>query len=157
GKNYPTGMSAGCGKDPGAVSATAWTTKTVSVTVAAAYTAMYSSRKYYVRMPTGYSPDKAYPLITWGQGCGLTQAENTPVTNTDAVNYIQVLLQQVGGCFSTGPADSPDIPYFDVVLKEVQDNYCIDKARVFQGGFSSGSWLTHMLGCERGNMIRGLG
>jgi poly(3-hydroxybutyrate) depolymerase len=156
GRNYPMGNSAGCGKQA-ADPTNAWATHNVSVTVAAAYQPMYNNRKYYLRLPTGYDPAKNYPLIIWGQGCGLTQAETTPVTNADDVNYIHVLMQQLTSCFDTGPADSPDIPYFDVVLKDVQDNYCTDKARVFIGGFSSGSWMTHMIGCKRANMLRGLG
>jgi poly(3-hydroxybutyrate) depolymerase len=156
GKNYPTGNSAGCDKEVTDLP-NQWVEHKVTVTVPAAYQAMFTNRRYFTRLPTNYDPSKPYPVIVWGQGCGATMAEPTPVTNSDAVNYIQVFMLQVSGCFNTGPADSPDIDYFDAALKGTQDDYCTDKGRVFMGGFSSGSWLTHMLGCHRATSLRGVG
>ncbi len=72
-------------------------------------------------------------------------------------NYIQVMLLQETSCFSTSSADSPEVPYFDVALQGVEDGYCVDKSKVFVAGYSSGSWLTHLLACQRGNVIRGMG
>jgi poly(3-hydroxybutyrate) depolymerase len=64
-----------------------------------------------------------------------------------------------GGCFDTGPGSTSltEVPYFDQVLEDVANNYCIDMHRVFMSGYSSGSWLTHLLGCVRAGVIRGQG
>jgi poly(3-hydroxybutyrate) depolymerase len=41
-------------------------------------------------------------------------------------------------------------------LKEVESNYCVDKGRVFVGGYSSGGWLAYMLAFARGGVVRGI-
>ncbi len=61
------------------------------------------------------------------------------------------------GCFQTGKqglGDSPDGPYFDQVLAEVEARYCIDRGQVYATGFSSGAWLSAYLACTRGNVVR---
>jgi polyhydroxybutyrate depolymerase len=64
-----------------------------------------------------------------------------------------------GGCFDTGPGSTSltEVPYFDQVLQDVGGMACVDKARVFMAGFSSGSWLTNLLGCVRAGVIRAQG
>jgi polyhydroxybutyrate depolymerase len=39
----------------------------------------------------------------------------------------------------------------------VESNYCVDQSRIFFEGFSSGSWLTNLIGCARGDVLRGQG
>jgi poly(3-hydroxybutyrate) depolymerase len=64
-----------------------------------------------------------------------------------------------GGCFDTGPMSSSltEVPYFDAVLKDVSSALCVDRARVFMAGYSSGSWLTNLIGCVRAGVVRGQG
>jgi hypothetical protein len=110
----------------------------------------------------GYAPDpsKPYPVIFWGPGCGATGPEGSTVSGASYINqilYVQML--SVTGCFQAGKqgtADSPDGPYFDQMLAEVEAHYCVDKAKVFAAGTSSGSWMANFLGCTRGNVIRGI-
>jgi hypothetical protein len=138
------------------------TTHTMMVTVANAYQPQYVMRKYYTTMPVGYNPDptKPYPVIFWGPGCGATGPEGSTVSGASYINeilYVQML--SVTGCFQAGKqgtADSPDGPYFDQMLAEVEAHYCIDKAKVFAAGTSSGSWMANFLGCTRGNVIRAI-
>jgi hypothetical protein len=134
----------------------------MTVTVAPAYKAQYTSRKYFTTMPMKYNPDpaKPYPVVFWGPGCGATGSEGSSFTTghflTDIV-YVQLL--SVTGCFQAGKqgtADSPDGPYFDQALAEVSARYCIDKGKVFAAGTSSGAWLSNYLACARGNVIRGV-
>jgi poly(3-hydroxybutyrate) depolymerase len=132
------------------------------VTVAAAYQAQYTARKYYTTMPMNYNPDpaKPYPVVFWGPGCGATGPEGSSFTAghfTTDILYVQLL--SVTGCFQAGKqgtADSPDGPYFDQALAEVSARYCIDKGKVFAAGTSSGAWLSNYLACARGNVIRGV-
>ena len=43
---------------------------------------------------------------------------------------------------------------FDALVTWAEGNLCVDQARIFAIGFSSGSWMTNILGCERANVIR---
>jgi hypothetical protein len=160
--DHATGMSAGCGKqvaDPAAK----YVEHDIMVTVSAAQSA-YAMRKFFTYMPHNYDPSHPYPVTMWGPGCGASGPEGNqlmgsvgPDGKPATDSFIEIQLLQKDSCFSTSAHDSPEIPYFDEVLKEVSDNYCIDKGQVFVAGYSSGSWLTHLLGCQRGNVIRGIG
>jgi poly(3-hydroxybutyrate) depolymerase len=138
------------------------------VAVAAKYTANFASRRYWTRPPKNYDPNKPYTLTIWGQGCGQgNTAEGTPISMNPASadNSVQVELlasqKQTNHCYSAGPdgdaPDSPELPYFDQVVKEVSDAFCIDKSRIFVGGYSSGAWFSGLMGCNRTNVVRGIG
>jgi poly(3-hydroxybutyrate) depolymerase len=153
-----TGMSAGCGKPMAAGDVVSkYLMRNIMVTL----TMGKANRVYYIDLPAGYDPSKPYPILFGGAGCG--GAPNTngssggfavlPTTNMQA---IQIGLSYVNGCFAQGGADNPELPYFDAVLSEVEANYCVDKGRVFVGGYSSGGWLAYMLAFARGGVVRGI-
>ena len=162
----PSGMSMGCGK-ANTDSSTMWITHNTSVTVAAAYAANFSNRIYYTKRPAGYDESKSYDMIIWGQGCGQQGGPEgvPPSLNPEAsANSIIVQLQAVAAntyCASAGPngdnADSPEIPYFDKIVSEVEAEFCIDKSKIFVGGYSTGGWWTSLMACTRANVIRGVG
>jgi poly(3-hydroxybutyrate) depolymerase len=163
--------SAGCGMDNND-SSTAWTKHTTMVTVPAKYSTVYNNRIYWSRPPAGYDAQTPYRLVIWGQGCGLGTTPDQPIptdSNTaEAASSILVELDPTqtnptGGaqCFSAGPdgdnADSPEIPYFDQVVSEMENEFCIDKSHIFQGGYSSGGWFSALMSCVRANIIHGTG
>jgi poly(3-hydroxybutyrate) depolymerase len=41
-------------------------------------------------------------------------------------------------------------------LKEVEAQFCVDKGKVFVGGYSSGAWEAYTLGFARGGVVRGI-
>ena len=43
---------------------------------------------------------------------------------------------------------------FDDTLKFAEANYCVDQARVFAIGYSAGSWMSIILGCNRADVVR---
>jgi poly(3-hydroxybutyrate) depolymerase len=166
-----TGMSEGCTKPP-ADGTGKYNKHMVAVTGVAATVkpatggASWTNRVYYLDIPTGYSPTKAYPIIFGGGGCGGAVNSNgdnggfgvLPAGNTMAiqVGMSYVWPQGGGACFDDDGADTPDLPYFDAILKEVETNYCVDKGKVFVGGYSSGGWESYMLGLARGGVVRGI-
>jgi hypothetical protein len=167
----PSGPSAGCGVAPTDPFQKA-VQHDLMVNVAPAYAPAYVTRKYFTTLPTNYDPNKPYPALFYGQGCGQTGSEGGPFTTghflTDVI-YVQLIPAAVTGttvvpsngspgCFQAGKqgsADSPDGPYFDQVLAEIEPKYCIDKGKMYIAGSSSGAWLTNYLACARGNVIRG--
>lgn len=142
------------------------------VNVAEKYKAAYTTRKYYTNLPQNYDHTKPYPMMFYGQGCGQTGPESGPFSGghfASEVMYIQLIPAAVTsqtvvppngapGCFQAGKqgtADSPDGPYFDQVLAEIEQKYCVDTGRVYVAGWSSGAWLSNYLACARGNVITG--
>jgi polyhydroxybutyrate depolymerase len=68
---------------------------------------------------------------------------------------IVVTPQCLGGAAAW--SESRDLPLFDALLAKMQGAFCIDNQRIFAAGHSSGGMFTHMLGCRRGNVLRGIG
>jgi poly(3-hydroxybutyrate) depolymerase len=146
--------SAGCGVPPSQALAQFIKHTEVISGVAPAYAATYTNRIYYLRLPTGYDPDRAYPLVLIGPGCGESGQTPIAIQTASGTGAIIVGMNGVNDCFNHNAADTPDLPYFDATLAEVEASTCVDPSHVFVTGFSSGSWLTNYLGCARGNVIR---
>lgn len=127
----------------------------------------WTARTYYVRLPVGYDPNKPYPLSIGGGGCGNTDGTSgasgglaaLPKGQKEAIqiglNYMYP--ENAGACFADDYVDTPDLPYFDSLLAQVEEDYCVDRDRVFVDGFSSGAWETYLLGCARAGVVRGIG
>ena len=154
---HPTGPSAGCGKTFADPFVTA-VEHDMTVKVDAEFTAKYASRKYYTQLPKSYDGMKPLPVVFYGQGCGQSGPESSgfsDVMNTDGFLLVQMI--PIGGCYEAGKSgslNSPDGPYFDQALSEVEANYCIDKSKVYVAGWSSGAWISTYLACTRGGVIR---
>jgi hypothetical protein len=128
----------------------------------------WTSRVYYIDLPTNYDPTKAYPLLFGGSGCGgnlITNGNNggdprvLPVANSQAILVGLSYVWPVGGgaCFAQGYPNTPDLPYFDSTLADIESKYCVDRGHVFYSGYSSGGWEGYMLGLARGGtVIRGI-
>jgi len=138
--------------------------------MAAIYVPGYTHRKYCTTMPTDYDSTKAYPVVFYGPGCGATACEGNNFSGKSDVFVVQAiagadakgdaLVPKNGapGCFQAGKegtGDSPEGPYFDQVMAQVEDNYCVDRRKIFAAGTSSGAWLSNYLACARGNRVRG--
>lgn len=114
-----------------------------------------ANRPYSVRLPTGYDPARAYPVIVLLHGCG-SGTNNVPmekVTGADAI-----LARGTGSaadtCWDTS-ATGPDVAFFDAIVTDVKARFCADEHRFFAVGYSSGSWLVNQLTCIRADVLRG--
>jgi polyhydroxybutyrate depolymerase len=174
------GLSAGCGRPvPSGDSTTAWSKHDLMVSGVASRFLMggdkygnqhgydFSHRNFFVRLPAKYAESKPYALVISAPGCGATDGisgnngGSNPLPDRQDV-AVQVGLSYVypngaGACFADGSSDTPDLPYFDAVMAELEKAYCFDRDRVFVSGFSSGAWETYMLACARAGVIRGIG
>jgi poly(3-hydroxybutyrate) depolymerase len=166
----PTGMSTGCGMAPmdapgKFVHHTIAVTGIASTVKPATGGGSWTMRDYYLQLPTGYDPSKPYPVLFGGGGCGGNLVSNgssggfTVLGNNSQAIQIgmsYVWPQGGGACFDDNGSDTPDLPYFDAILAEVEKNNCVDKSKVFVGGYSSGGWESYMLGLARGGVVRGI-
>lgn len=109
---------------------------------------------YILDLPSNYDNNHPYPLVMVWHGAG--------VTNTAFHDYLN-MHQVVGNdavvvtpeCVSGGSMWPNDASYFDAVLEHFSANYCIDKSHVFTTGHSMGGMHTALLGCLRGDKLRG--
>jgi polyhydroxybutyrate depolymerase len=124
----------------------------------------YNNRDYSIELPANYDPNTAYPIFFGGAGCG-AGGNGFDVSSTGA---IKVHLSIMNDCFADGGTScagsaanepnckmGPELPYFRAVLAQVESKFCVDRARVFVGGYSSGAWEANTLGCGAANQIRG--
>lgn len=115
-------------------------------------------RDYYVRLPTGYDANRAYPIVYQFHGCSTAAARqdnNPPVHTSSGTNAIIVRGRAAANCWDTATT-GPDIPYIDAMIADAERNFCVDTTRRFASGYSSGSFMTHRLACIRGALFRGV-
>jgi len=167
---HASGSSPGCTKVPADAFGKA-VLKMIDINgMAAQYTAGYTHRKYCTTLPAGYDPAKPYPAVFYGPGCGATACEGNSFSGRTDIIIVQAIAgadakganlvppNGAPGCFQAGKEsteDSPEGPYFDQVMAQVENDFCIDKGKVYAAGTSSGAWLSNYLACARGNAIRG--
>lgn len=152
--------SAGCGMPPGQALGTYVKYMEMITGVAASK----APRNYYVWLPTDYNPQHAYTLVFVGPGCGSNGMEGIQIQSASGNNAIVVGLDpsmavdpEGRQCFDSQDFPDPEVPYFDQTLQAIESNFCVDKSHVFMEGFSSGSWLTNLIGCVDADIIRGQG
>jgi len=117
-----------------------------------------AARKYNLRLPAAYDQNKPYRTIFSLHGCG--SHHDQLINMQDAMGFDAIIIapEQVSGdCFDDQSNMSKDLPVFDALVTWAESNLCVDKTRIFSIGFSSGSWMTNILGCERANVIRAKG
>jgi poly(3-hydroxybutyrate) depolymerase len=127
-------------------------------------TAQQAPRNYYVWLPDAYNPMNAYPLVFIGPGCGSDGMHGIQIQKASGNNAIVVGLDPSTAvdpegrqCFDSQSFPDPEVPYFDQTLAAVESTFCVDKSKVFIEGFSSGSWLSNLLGCVDAGTIRAQG
>lgn len=148
------GRSAGCGVPPDQALAQFVQHTEVVTNVAPAYVDTATNRTYWLRLPHAYDPDRAYPLVLIGPGCGESGMSSIPLNHASGDDAILVGMNGVDNCFNHDAADTPDLPYFDTTLAAVEAATCVDTSRVFVMGYSSGAWLSNLVGCARGDVVR---
>jgi poly(3-hydroxybutyrate) depolymerase len=117
-----------------------------------------SDRTYFVHLPAGYDPSRAYPIVYQLHGCSdsaTREDNNVPVQRESGGDAIHVRGRAAANCWDTA-TDGPDVPYFDAMVAAVEGALCVDTSHRFLAGYSSGSFMTHRLACIRGDMLRGV-
>lgn len=141
--------SAGCGMATSAAPAT-WVEETVTV--------IGANRPYFVYLPTGYDPSRAYPIIYQLHGCSdsaTPEDNNVPVHRETGADAIVVRGRAAMRCWNTNES-GVDVAYFDAMLEAAESTFCVDTERRFVSGYSSGSFMTHALACTHGSLFRGV-
>jgi polyhydroxybutyrate depolymerase len=114
------------------------------------------SRTYLLDIPDGYRSTVRYPLVYGFHGAGGTPED---------FRVYSRLLSAAGEAILVFPAAGPtdrwlaadDLAFFDEIHRLVGNSTCVDIGRVFATGHSSGGFMANALGCQRGDVIRGVG
>ena len=124
-----------------------------------------STRQYILDLPTGYDPNKAYPLVFSFHGRGRTASDFRTSSNLgEAMGDDVVLVHPQGLPDPSSPVEPErrswertgdrDIAFFDDLYNELTSEVCIDEDRVFTTGMSMGGFFAARLACERGEVLR---
>ena len=151
-EQYDLGSSVGCG-----TAATGGLDKTLSIQIAG------KTRTYWRSVPDAYDKTKPYGLVVvlhGAGGSGQTAYEKFKLQNQGNGQFIflypDALVASNGEPRWDTAKDSEDYAFFDAIVKQAEDELCIDRDRLFVTGFSLGARFTSMLGCYRGDVIRAI-
>ena len=158
--------SAGCGKAP---------TLKNSPTTTISYNNITSSgmsRRYILRYPSNYDNTHPYRLVLayhWNTGsaaqvfdcnqesikCYTTQSPFYGLWNLS--NNSTIFIAPDGLNAGWANSNGQDVTLTDDILKQVEDDLCIDKSRIFANGFSYGAGMSFALACARPDVFRAVG
>jgi poly(3-hydroxybutyrate) depolymerase len=157
-----TSLSAGCGKAPGIASNMYNNGNPISITAA------NRQRRYILSVPTNYDNTKPYNLvIAWHQLDGndkqMYQQNYYWLKDIPAAESSTIFVAPNGEkngtpCTGTGVAEGgcgwPDssgsnVALGDAVVAQVEENFCIDKNRIFANGWSYGGSMSYRTACSR--------
>jgi polyhydroxybutyrate depolymerase len=145
----PIAGTAGCGK-PSSLAIEQYVMRTITVGS--------GPRDYFIRIPAGYDPARRYPVIYQQHGCSTApnrETNNVPLHAQVGSSAIIVRGKAASDCWDTG-TNGVDVPYWDAMVADVEAGWCIDPAKRYLTGYSSGSFMTHRLGCLRADKLRGI-
>ena len=118
---------------------------------------MVSGHQYYVKLPSAYDANKPYRVIF------VFNPTNNPITWAEqSAGFEQNAAKDQAIRVYPHPANSSsgwgagDVSFFRPLYDSIVANFCVDKARVFATGESSGGDFSSILGCEHANVLRGV-
>jgi poly(3-hydroxybutyrate) depolymerase len=120
-------------------------------------TSMAPNRKFHVYTPTNYDPNKAYPVALTFSGWMTNGAAfrewfkmDQAVGNSGITVYPDMdgaLWDQVG---------QQDLLFFDEMVKQLSETFCINPSRMLGMGFSQGGIFMSQLGCYRAGYVKAI-
>src|SRR4051812_2917958 len=116
-------------------------------------------RTFLLDLPRGYDPDLAYPLVFGFHGATTSAARFRSAgygNLLSALGDAAIVVHPDALGTPTAWNNQTDVPFFDAMLELLEQSLCVDEARVFATGHSSGGFFTNTLGCQRGNVLRAI-
>jgi polyhydroxybutyrate depolymerase len=142
--------SVGCGKPAG--------------TPPSAVTVLGAQRSYLLTVPDDYVSQEAAPLIIAFHGRTNSNEEVRSYYRLDrefddAFIAYPAALENGNGSFSwADPGNTAyeirDIAFFDAIVEQLAEQYCIDMDRIYVVGHSLGAWMANSVACVRGGIVR---
>jgi polyhydroxybutyrate depolymerase len=116
-------------------------------------------RSYRLDLPAAYDGTTPYPLVfafhgATTSGALFRSARYGNLLSTMAEGAILVHPDALGEPSAWN--EPADLPFFDALLAALDAALCVDRARVFATGHSSGGFFANALGCQRGDRLRAI-
>jgi len=148
--------SAGCGKTPSIASSDYNNGHHIAITAGG------MQREYVLNVPTSYNNATPYKLIiAYHQLSGTaddvykSQYYHLLSLSNDSTIFVAPNGQQGGqnctqasGCGWANP-NNTDLQLADAIVAQIEDNFCVDKNRIFAIGWSAGGSMAYKTACER--------
>jgi polyhydroxybutyrate depolymerase len=117
-----------------------------------------SNHQYYVKLPAGYDASEPYPVIFMFNPTGnpLNWAEQNAGFESNGAKDGAIRVYPGPLSMSSGWGAN-DVSFFRPLYDTIIGNFCVDKARVFAAGESSGGDFSSILGCEHADVLRAVG
>lgn len=120
-------------------------------------------RRYILRLPIGYTKDKAWPLVLalHGNGGSVNYWDVTDgpqdirgVLENDAILIVAEAIDGNWRDYDADPSTWParieqELAYFEEVITQAETDLCINQDAIFSMGFSGGGSFSGVLGCRR--------
>lgn len=118
-----------------------------------------SARTFLLDLPPSYDGTQPLPLVFAFHGATTSGALfRSPfygnLLSSMAAEAIVVHPDALGD--PTSWNNQADVPFFDALVVGLGEALCVDMARVFATGHSSGGFFTNTLGCQRGDVLRAI-
>jgi poly(3-hydroxybutyrate) depolymerase len=122
-------------------------------------------RGYWVLVPPGYDPSKAYPVIYQGAGCDDPDLYDSGESvyafkNYDNGGAIQVGLDydtwsEVASCYDSRDPESNDFAFMPMLMAEIENDLCVDVNHEYFVGYDSGASMAQQFNCAFPDKLRG--
>jgi poly(3-hydroxybutyrate) depolymerase len=120
-------------------------------------------RQYLVQLPADYDPSRRYPVLfglhgAGGSGPSYVNAFPLRALWQDRAILVfpSALFYEVDGRTTWRHPTDENLAFFDAMVAELDTKLCVDRARIFASGFSSGGFFSNTLGCRRGDVVRAI-
>lgn len=117
-----------------------------------------SGHQYYVKLPGSYDASKPYPALFMFNPTGnpISWAEQNAGFESNGARdaWIRVYPHPANSSAGWG---SGDVSFFEPLYDAVTSSFCIDQARMFAAGESSGGDFSSILGCDHADKLRAVG
>jgi poly(3-hydroxybutyrate) depolymerase len=123
-----------------------------------------AQRHFVVKGPTNYDSSKPYRLVLAWHGLGGTAMQTASSffglasRAGSAAVFIagQALTGGSQGGLASWSYDGKDANYTRKLIEWAKTNYCIDEKRIFSIGVSNGGFMSNIVACQVGDLIRGM-
>jgi polyhydroxybutyrate depolymerase len=122
-----------------------------------------TAREILVTVPTGYVSQQPVPLVVAFHGrtnsnAMVRQYMRLDRELTDSLIVYPAALRATPSSFSwANPGDPPtairDVTFFDRIVEELGNMYCLDLDRISVVGHSLGAWMANTVACVRGDVV----
>jgi poly(3-hydroxybutyrate) depolymerase len=117
--------------------------------------------KYLLTLPPGYDANTPFPLVFAFHGRDRSHLLMHEVDAPDLQpelggKAVLVYVKSQGDGWDWPRELAPSLQFFEALFPRLLDEYCIDTARVFAVGHSSGGYFANIVACRHGEDLRGV-